>query len=117
MTLEEAAAKLNINLEEALDRVVNKRALLIRLLRVYVTGEYMENAKQALELKDYKTVEVNVHSMKGSGASLGLDDMADACHQVVSAIRGGQYEEVESLFAEAEKQYTELKNVIGQLEE
>lgn len=116
MTLEEVAYELDMNLEEALDRVVNKRELLIRLLKVYVNGEYMEHARQALEQKDYAAVETNVHSMKGSGASLGLTGMADACHQVVDAIRSNHYDQVESLFVQALEQYKNLQEVIGKLE-
>lgn len=116
MTLEEVAKELNMNLDEALDRVVNKKELLVRLLKVYVSGEYMDKAKQALEQKDYTNVETNVHSMKGSGASLGLNDMADACHQVVAAIRAGRFEEVEVLFFKAEEMYQHLQEVIGELE-
>lgn len=116
MTLEEVAYELDMSLEEALDRVVNKRELLIRLLKVYVSGEYMNQAKEALEQGDYTAVESNVHSMKGSGASLGLGHMADACHQVVAAIRAGNYPVVAELFAQAEEQYKRLQEVIGQLE-
>lgn len=116
MTLEEVAKELDMQLEEALDRVVNKKDLLIRLLKVYVSGEYMDNAREALALKDYKSVETNVHSLKGSGASLGLSNMADACHQVVAAIRNNELDRVEGLFEEADKQYGHLQDVIGKLE-
>ncbi len=116
MTLEDVARELDMNLEEALDRVVNKRELLIRLLKVYVSGEYMDNAREALEQKDYGRVETNVHSMKGSGASLGLEAMADACHQVVAAIRAGRFKDVEGLFSKADEQYRHLQRVIGELE-
>jgi len=116
MTLEEVAQELDLKLLEALDRVVNKRELLIRLLKVYVSGEYMDCAREALMQKDYKTVETNVHTMKGSGASLGLDIMADACHQVVAAIRSENYDAVEGLFAEADKLYLHIQKVIGELE-
>ena len=116
MTLEQAAKELEMSLEEALDRVVNKKELLIRLLKVYVTGEYMEQAKQALEKEDYTAVETNVHTMKGSGASLGLMHMADACHQVVAAIRAGEYAEVAGLFVQAEELYKKTQEVIMQIE-
>lgn len=116
MKLEEAAQKLDMKLEEALDRVVNKRELLIRLLNVYVQEDSMDVAKEAVEKKDYKKVETTLHSMKGAGASLGLDVMAQACHQVVAAVREGRYEEVEPLFENVQKQYAYTKEVIEELE-
>lgn len=117
MTLEQVAKELDMKLEEALDRVVNKRELLIRLLKVYVNGEYMDNARAAMRTKDYKTVESNVHSLKGSGASLGLQVMADACHQVVAAVREQRFGDVEELFAKADAEYERTKELIEQIGE
>ena len=116
MTLEEAAKELDIDLQTALDRVVNNRDLYIRLLKVFIDDSYMNRARQAVADKDYESMEENVHSMKGSGASLGFLEMSAACHDMVTAIRQNQYEKIEELFARIEEEYAKVKAVISQLE-
>lgn len=117
MRLEEVAKQLDMALEEALDRIVNKRELLIYLLKVFVDGDYMEKAREALNRKDYKTVEVQVHTLKGSGASLGLVKAAQTCSDVVTAIRQGRYEDVDRLFAVAEEEFMRTREIVKQLTE
>lgn len=116
MSLEEVAEELGMDLERVLDRMVNKPQLLIRLLRAFLASDDMELAQTAWQDKDYKVLEERVHSMKGAAGSLGLPDMYETSNELLTAVRRGQYEEVERLFERMEDAYAEVERVVGQLE-
>ncbi|MCI8371347.1 MAG: Hpt domain-containing protein [Lachnospiraceae bacterium] len=117
MTLEEAGNELNIDLEKALDRVVNRTSLYIHLLKSFVDDSYMNQARQAVGCRDYDAVIETIHSMKGSAASLGIGSISAVCHNMVTALRQQEYEKTAELFAKVEEEYTAVKAVIVQLEE
>lgn len=117
MILEEVVKELDIDLEPALDRVVNNRSLYIHLLKVFIDDGYMKPARLAMTNRDFDAILVNVHSMKGSAASLGLIEMSEVCYHLVTAIRQQEYERTEELFAKVEEEYARVKAVLLKLEE
>lgn len=117
MTLEEAAAELNMDLERVLDRMVNKRELLLRLMKAFVVTGDMEKARTAWQEKDYKCLEERVHSMKGAAGSLGFPDMFETSNELLQTVRRGEYDAVEEQFERMEDAYAQVCRVVGSLEE
>ena len=108
MTLEEAAVRLQIDLDAALDRVVNNRELYIRLLKAIITETDMQQMENFRQEKDYVSLEDAVHSLKGSAGSLGITGLAQTADALVQTIRKKQYENIEHLFGTLQEEYEQL---------
>lgn len=117
MTLQDVAQELDIDLVPALDRVVNNKALYIRLLKVFMEETYLDTAKKALEEGIYQEAEDAVHSVKGSAATLGMKQMEKNCHIVVAALRSEQITAAKEAFPEVEKEFSHICETIEKLEE
>lgn len=117
MDLNEAAARLEIDLPHVLDRLVGKKDFLIRMLKIYAESEEFAMAKDAMLRKDYEELKKCAHALKGAGFTIGLDRMAAASNEVVCAVREHRYEYAEQMFERMEEEFLKIQTVVEELEE
>ncbi len=117
MDLNEAAARLEIDLPHVLDRLVGKREFLIRMLKIYAKSDEFAMAKHAMRHKNYEEVKKCAHALKGAGYTIGLDRMAAASNEVVCAVREHQYKQIEQMFEHMEEEFLKIQAVVEELEE
>lgn len=116
MTLEEAADKLGIDLEETLDRMVGKRELLIRLLKYFAQEQNFAEIEESVSRLEHEKTANLLHTMKGSALSLGCVSMADKCHNLVVAIRNGQEDRYTELYQAVREEFYRSKEIIDRLD-
>ena len=113
MTLEQLAGELDIDLGEVLDRLVNNRALMIRLLKAFATDTTdIRRAQKALDAEDYRAVAESLHSMKGGAVSLGLHNIEMLCADVIQAVCTGRLTEVSVLLDRLQREYTRTSQLV-----
>ncbi|MCW8925176.1 MAG: Hpt domain-containing protein [Xanthomonadales bacterium] len=74
-----------------LDRFKDKPALVHRLIRIYLdmSPNMIAEIKSAASAGDIEQVGSKAHSLKGSSAELGAEQLADISHQLQMAARNG----------------------------
>lgn len=71
-----------INVEEALGRVVNNKALFKRLLGKFSGRKLVEQIEEAINAEDYTTATNACHALKGLAANLAMYPLTDITKQI-----------------------------------
>ncbi len=73
-------------------------ALYAECFQEFLTEQSFEALDQALNEKEYKTAFSAAHSMKGLAANLSLREMYRKLCELVEALRGGDYENLDDQY-------------------
>ncbi|MFZ2957572.1 MAG: Hpt domain-containing protein [Candidatus Ozemobacteraceae bacterium] len=114
MQLCDLAAK-GFKVEEALARFMNKDAVYIKFLKKFVDDPNFVLLKESITKKDYSAATNQVHTIKGVAANLGIQPVFETTNALLKKLRNNELSEVDSLFIEVEKSYTDACNIIREL--
>ncbi|MBM6869681.1 Hpt domain-containing protein [Pseudoflavonifractor phocaeensis] len=115
MTLSQLSSQLRFDQAGALARFGGSEALLLRFLRRLPEDKTFAALSDAVAAGDLTGVERGAHTLKGVAANLGLDALRDASSDLVSAVRGGQTDQIAPLFALLSDAYQAACRDISQL--
>jgi response regulator RpfG family c-di-GMP phosphodiesterase len=68
-------------------------------------GELLEEAKKELDAQQYKSILSTLHQLKGTGFTLGINQVAELAKILEHDIKHDQFEDVADNFSELLKQY------------
>ncbi len=116
MNLNQAAALLEMNLNETISRFGGNEKLFLRFLTRLPQDATFQQLSQAMASEDWKGVENSAHTLKGVAANLGLEQLRWACDAMVTAVRQERLQELPSLYAKTEQAFHVACQTIQQLE-
>ncbi len=114
--IKEALAAAGVNMEEALNRLMNNEMLLKRLLLKFKDDKNFAGLEQAVAEKSYEDAFHCAHTLKGVAGNLGLEKVMNADVVVVEKLRSQNYEGLEEDVANLKEAYTQVMDVIMRLE-
>lgn len=114
--IKEALAAAGVNLEEALNRLMNNEMLLKRLLLKFKDDKNFAGLEQAVAEKSYEDAFHCAHTLKGVAGNLGLEKLMNADVVVVEKLRSENYEGLEADLANLREAYTQVMDVIQRIE-
>ncbi|MEE9912701.1 MAG: response regulator [Deltaproteobacteria bacterium] len=85
-----------IHLAEGLDRVQGNQPLYLHMLKTFLNhfAAVEDEISKAIQDKDYQTVALKAHTLKGAAANLSLTDVADDADRLGKKVPGGREEEM-----------------------
>ena len=101
-----------VDIEHTLARFMNKEALFEKFLYKFLEDDNFKNYMENLAKKDYKEALINIHTLKGVTANLGMNNLFKISEQIVIDIRAEKYDNLEELSKELEKEYNIVCDVI-----
>lgn len=90
--IKEALRAAGVNIEGALQRLMNNEGLYVRLLGKFKADTNYQGLKDAVEEENYEAAFEYAHALKGVSGNLGLDSLMDADVVMVEKLRSGNYE-------------------------
>ncbi len=113
----EALEAAGINYEMGLDRFMGNELLYEKFLLKFLTDTSYQNFVDNMKNGDMAQAERSVHTLKGTAGNLSLDPLFNAADAMVKAIRSdASGEKQQELYAELNKVYEAVCDVIKQLE-
>lgn len=112
------AAKLkeaHIDCEVGVKRFAGKEKLYEKYLIKFLEDNHYQQAKEALEQKDYDSTLKLVHALKGMTGTLAMEKLFEFCSQVVADIREDRIEAVEADFNSLSEEYNQIIAVINKM--
>lgn len=85
--LKEALVAAEINVDEALRRMLNNEGLLLKFLGKFCEDESYKNLVAAMETGDRKGAFIAAHTLKGLAGNLGLAGVMNAVVPIVEVLR------------------------------
>lgn len=81
-----------LNWQDGISRVVNNKALYIKLLGRFVGGytDMPDKIAAAIASGNVEEARLHAHTLKGTAANLGAEALADTAHTLEEAILSGQ---------------------------
>lgn len=116
MNIEQAAQKIDWDLEGTLKRFSNNRTLLERFVRKFPADPTFGRLKQAVEQADYSEVETLAHTLKGVAGNLGFRELFEGSAALVNAVRSGQTGDIGPLWEREQQAYQNVLSTIEQIE-
>lgn len=86
--VKEALVSAEINVDEALRRMLGNEGLLLKFLGKFCEDESYNKLVAAMESGDRKEAFIAAHTLKGLAGNLGLTGLMNAVVPVVEALRG-----------------------------
>lgn len=105
MQLSEILSSVHVDYAALIARFSGNEALLKKFLLKFPEDENFLRLSEAVGRRDYPAVETCAHTLKGLSANLGFDSLSNACSEVVTAVRGGNFSEVTPLFDAVRDEY------------
>ncbi|WP_138262188.1 Hpt domain-containing protein [[Clostridium] hylemonae] len=107
--------KMEIDPQETIRRFCQNEAMLKKYLLRFGDEATYPNLVKAIEEKDHEEVEKCAHTLKGLSANLGMNKLSEKCAKIVSAMREGEYDKLDTLFPEVEAEYKRLNECLEEL--
>ena len=100
------------------DRISNQRDILRHIIQIYldVTPDTLEEINTGVAGGDSEQVGLAAHSLKGSSAELGAEQLAELCQQLCVVARAKNRESAELLATEVSHCYMETSAAMGALD-
>ncbi|WP_195270691.1 Hpt domain-containing protein [Eubacterium sp. 1001713B170207_170306_E7] len=112
MDILEGLESIGIDLDIVLHRFSNNAALLERFLLKFPKDKTYSALKQAVEEKDYASIESDAHTLKGIAANLGFDLLSKRAAEMVDKVRANDYADLETIFEALSEEYEKIIAVI-----
>ena len=93
-------------------RMMGDQKLYKRLLRKFAGTEKIKTFILAVKAEDYQKAYYEVHQMKGSAGVLSLTPLYQSAEDVISALRTGERERIESSTEVFEKKFEEFVRIV-----
>lgn len=103
--------KCGVDTKQVIARFAGQAALCEKFIYKFADDVTFSNLMQAAASKDYEEILTAAHTLKGVSSNLGMDKLADACHQTVQKLRADD-QEIEADIAAIEAAYQEMVAVI-----
>lgn len=111
---------LDIEVDEALERLSGDEKLYVKLLNTFFDGEPLKGLKASFTSKNPSDEYRLAHNMKGSSLNLGLLPIADLAIEMLQLLRDHKEEEAISFLPEFERSfndfYAKIKPIIKEEE-
>ena len=114
--IKEALAAAGVNMEEALNRLMNNEMLLKRLLLKFKDDKNLAGLEQAVAEKSYEDAFHCAHTLKGVAGNLGMEKIMNADVVVVEKMSSYNYDVLEADVANVKEAYTQVMDVIMRIE-
>lgn len=105
-------AAVKIDLKSAIERFVDNEDLFEKMLRKFPSDENFNGLKAALAKSDYEAAISCVHTLKGISGNFSMIELFDLSVEVLTALRGGDYEKAKAVFPQLEEMYNKICQVI-----
>jgi CheY-like chemotaxis protein len=115
---EEQEEQLPIDINEALERMMDDRELLNELLLEFLSlmPEHVESIRDALKQKDAEAIHKEAHKLKGSAGNLSANRIAEAAMRLEQIGRSEDLSEAEQALSDLEEECTHLKDYVHQMD-
>ena len=108
-----------IDCDGALQRFMGSEELYARFLGRFLEDTHVQGAVLAMEKRDYKELQQQVHALKGFTGTLGLDTIYQQACEIVIRLRNDETDGIEQyvteLDEEKEKLFTVITEVLSEL--
>jgi HPt (histidine-containing phosphotransfer) domain-containing protein len=100
------------------DRISNQRDILRHIIQIYleITPDTLEEINAGVAGGDSEQVGLAAHSLKGSSAELGAEQLAELCQQLCMVAKAENRESAELLATEVSYCYRETSTAMGALD-
>lgn len=115
MTLLESMQLCGVDTATTLRRFADNTALLERFVLKFPQDPTFSSLAEAIGGTDTTLIERLAHTLKGTSANLGYQELSNRCASLVNAIRAGQSEGLPALFQPIEEEYGRVVSAIGQI--
>lgn len=102
----------NINVKEALNRLMGSEALFERLLKKFVATDYCEPIEQAISLKDAQAAADASHALKGVAGNLSITGVYELSSHQCELFRAGRFDEGAALLPQLIDEITQVHQAI-----
>lgn len=116
MTMMEALEKSGVNVVETLRRFGENVGLLERFIRKFPQDETFGKLEAAIQQQNYHEAELLAHTLKGTSANLGFQELSRRCADMVAALRGGRVAEMEFLFPAVSDEHQKIVGLLQEIE-
>jgi HPt (histidine-containing phosphotransfer) domain-containing protein len=104
---------LDVDVDHTLDRFMNNEEIYLKFLNRFPDEKQLLELKHFLVKKQYDDTTLGVaHSLKGLTANLGMNKIFKLTVKIMNDIRSRDFDEIDSTFAELEKNYNDICNLI-----
>lgn len=101
-----------VNVQEALDRIMNNEMFYDKFLKKFLQDTNYEKLKTALETGDHENGLDYAHTLKGVCGNLGMNELFELLKQMVDDYRAGDYSRLNDLFSKVSEKYDRIYNVL-----
>lgn len=108
MELQEMYESINANYQEVLTRMMGREDLVIKYLKKFIVDDNFDKLEKSMGDKDYETMLLAVHTLKGVTLNLGLAKLSDACSMMVNSLRNDKKELLDEQFLLVASEYHDI---------
>ena len=116
MNLKELSDVLNMDMTVIMERFADNEAVFIKFLKKFSDDKTYSILCEAIENKDYDSIEKSAHTLKGIAANLGLKTLQNSSNNIVSAVRNKEFDRVFGLFDNLQNDYNSIIDKLFELE-
>ena len=116
MVLMEALERSGMDIDATLRRFGGNAALLERFIRKFPQDGTFEKLEAAVEGGRAEEIEALAHTLKGTSANLGFQELSDRCAALVNAVRAGRGAEAPELFSGVAGEHGRLMALLREIE-
>lgn len=109
-----ALRNIGVDVDSAMNRFMNNSGLYEKFLLKFLDDENFSKIFPALSQDDFETALNAAHTLKGISGNLGMMELFDLCSEMVSSIRGNNYDNAKSIFEPLKSAYTKIYDVISE---
>ncbi|MCI8484547.1 MAG: Hpt domain-containing protein [Lachnospiraceae bacterium] len=113
--IKEQLSAAGMNVEGALERLMNNEMLLERLLIKFKADTNFAGLEKALGENKYEEAFHFAHTLKGVAGNLGMEKLMDADSLVVERLRRQDYEGMEADMAALQEAYTQIMEILQKI--
>lgn len=110
----EVLVKAGVDVEGSIRRFCGNEGLYEKFLLKFLADDNFDKIAPALEADDFEAALIAAHTLKGVSANLGINRVYEIASKIVELIRKEEYKEAKALYADFEKAYKEIYQIIEQ---
>lgn len=103
-----------VDIEGSLERFMGNESLYVRFLHKFPEDPNFEEMERNMQDGDREALLKSSHALKGLTGNLGLNYMYERLSTMVSDLREGRYDRLDSLLAELQQNYREVCDLLSQ---
>lgn len=102
-----------INIDQGLMYCMEDEEMLAEIIKEYAAGARVKELEEAYNKKDYKSLEINLHALKGSSKTIGAEQLSENFKELEHAAKEGDKAKIEKKFPALLEQYKEILDKLG----